>query len=75
MEERRKYQRVNVDLPAQYKFPPDPLSSFISTVVNISAEGVCFISQQQIRSGQDVELQVDLDTSEQVSFKEKDICQ
>jgi hypothetical protein len=59
--ERRKYPRIELKLNAKYKvLDYDQIFQFTKTH-NISAEGLCFESLEQLKPGVYVQLEVDLE--------------
>ncbi len=69
MPEKRIYQRFNVQLSARYKLLNSPSAPFGVTVVNVGAEGLCFLSKDLFDIGQIIELHVHLNCEGEVFFK------
>ncbi len=62
MVERRKYPRFRLKIKANYK-AVDSKETKPSKIINISAEGICFESQEKFNVGNQVELELDLEDS------------
>ena len=60
MIERRKYPRFELKLEAKYKVMSDEEIHKLGRTRNISAEGICFESEEKLDEGVHVELKVDL---------------
>ena len=60
MLERRKYPRFELKVNAKYKLMSDEEVFKLATTKNISAEGLCFESQEKLNKGSHVNLEVDL---------------
>ena len=71
MKERRKSERFEMQLPARYKIANFPDSSYRGTVVNLGAEGVCLLSNMNLKNGTEIELQISLFDTEVVTIKTK----
>ncbi len=60
MDERRRYPRFHLKINAKYRVL-DPEEVFkLGITRNISAEGICFESEEELRRGTHVSLEVDL---------------
>lgn len=59
--ERRKYPRFELKVNAKYDIVDSSELSFLNRTVNISAEGICFESDKELKSGILVYLEVSLD--------------
>ena len=66
-EEKRKYKRVDIELPALYKIAGSS-TSLKATIVNISPEGLRFLSSVEIVIGVEVDLKVQLEENNNVSL-------
>ncbi|MCA9405475.1 MAG: PilZ domain-containing protein [Candidatus Omnitrophica bacterium] len=66
-EEKRKYKRVDIELPALYRIKGSDMS-LKATIVNISPEGLQFLTQGEIDIGTEVELKVQLHEKNNVSL-------
>ncbi len=64
MEERRKYPRFELNVDARYRVMDSEEIFRLGTARNISAEGICFDSQEELKVGVYVELEVDLEDKE-----------
>lgn len=60
MEDRRKYPRFELTLDANYKIVDTEEIFKFGQTRNVSADGVCFESEEFLKSGTYVELEVDL---------------
>lgn len=69
MVEKRSYQRYNVQLKATYRVANTSRVSFDVTMMDVSAEGMSFISPDMFDVGQVLEFNVDIEADEKVSFK------
>ena len=58
--EKRKYPRIELNLVAKYKVLDDEQLSKYTKTQNISAEGVCFESDELLKPGIYVQLEVDI---------------
>src|SRR3990167_3017217 len=71
MGERRHSSRFKVHLPARYRIVDAPEAVYRTTVVNIGAEGVCFLAHQTISYDTEIELQMTLPNREKIGIKTK----
>lgn len=71
MEERRKHQRVKLELPAQCKVLAPSGISFLTKVVDIAPGGICFLVNDTIAVDTPVELIIDLGPNDQVTVNAK----
>ena len=69
MVEKRSYQRFNVELRASYRVANTSRISSEVTMMDVSAEGMSFLSADLFDIGQVLEFNVDIDAEEKVSFK------
>jgi CheY-like chemotaxis protein len=69
MSEKRTYPRFSVQLGAQYRTLRSPADPLRVTVMDISAEGMRFLSQDLFDIGQVLELHVALDSDDKMTFK------
>ncbi|MFA4991779.1 MAG: PilZ domain-containing protein [Candidatus Omnitrophota bacterium] len=60
MEERRKYPRFELNLTANYKIVDSEEVFKFGQTKNVSADGICFESEEFLKPGTYVELEVDL---------------
>ena len=60
MAEKRSYPRFELELEAKYKIMTYAEAFKLSRTKNISAEGICFESDNKLNSGIHVKLEVDL---------------
>ncbi len=67
MEERRKHQRVKLELPAQCKIDPPGGVSFSTKVVDIAPGGICFLVRDSIATNTPVELTIELGPNDTVT--------
>lgn len=61
MTEKRKHQRVDVNLAGRFKMSEASGNSFETTVINLSAEGLCFYSSVKIENDQKIEIDIQID--------------
>ncbi len=73
MEDRRKYQRISVELPARYRLAGAKASVYTSTVINLGAEGICFVAREPVAEGEEIDLKIELQKGETVSIKVKTV--
>lgn len=59
--EKRQYQRVVIELPAQCEITGPPQMSFPAKVIDIAPEGICFTTPHILKAGTNVSLIVELD--------------
>lgn len=69
MLEKRAYRRFKVQLSAIYRTLGPLKDCFHVTVMDVGAEGMCFLSDSLLDVGQEIELVVHLDVNERVSFR------
>ncbi len=66
MEEKRRVQRFNIQLPAVLMIPGLDENLAKATVLNISAIGISISSKEKLRGGQELQIKVDLPNKEKV---------
>ena len=69
MREKRKYQRVTVSLPAVCQAEDASRPAFPVQIVDIGAEGVCFVARAQFAAGQQLRLNIHLSSGNSVTIK------
>lgn len=69
MPDRRVYPRFNVRWPAQYRTLHSPGDRSRVVVMDMGAEGMCFVSRELFDVGQVIEIQIRLDEQETVVFR------
>lgn len=69
-DERRKYQRIKIELPAQCTIQGPPTISFPTSVIDIAPGGICFLTHDQIALGDQVEFEIELG-KEKIKMKAK----
>jgi hypothetical protein len=70
MKERRYYKRLLSELPAFYKIKGSG-DSDSTRVLNLSRQGLCFLSEDSIESHKEAELQIELGPAEAIKLKVK----
>jgi c-di-GMP-binding flagellar brake protein YcgR len=65
-EERRKYERVTLNISAQYRLTDSSIESFMTTVLNISQVGLCFLTGRELKAKTRVDFMVQLDDEKAV---------
>ncbi len=68
MKDRRQYQRVRIEFPAQCKIDGPAEISFSTKVYDIAPGGICFLANDTMELGTQVNLQVELDSHEKVTM-------
>lgn len=71
MEERRKHQRVKLELSARCKVHVPSEISFLTKVVDIAPGGICFLVNDTIAVDTSVELTIDLGPNDTVTLNAK----
>lgn len=66
MVEKRREKRSPIELAASYGIGDDPRPGRGAKISNISSGGFCFISDSKLRVGEEIQLAVDLDTTDEV---------
>ena len=65
--ERRTYERIPTNMPALYRLKgPAAYKFFESTVINMTPEGLCFISQHKVKPKMKGQIQVELSKKDKV---------
>lgn len=64
MNEKRIYQRSAIELAASYGIPNEPQINREAKIRNISAGGFSFMSQEKLKVGKEIRLEVDLEQGE-----------
>ncbi len=67
--DKRSYPRYDIELHGRYRPPGSVFYSFAMVMVNIAAEGLCFIAKMNLRPGSVVELEVELESRQMVLFR------
>lgn len=65
MAEKRNYKRSLIKLAASYGIGEDPGPEREAKINNISSGGFCFLSDNKLRVGEEIQLAIDLDTTEE----------
>jgi hypothetical protein len=60
-EERRRYERLTLNISAQYRITDSFIESFVTTVLNISQAGLCFLTGRELKAKTRVDFMVQLD--------------
>lgn len=60
LNESREWRRVEVNIDAQGEVLAEPGRFFLSRVININPDGMCFTVPEDLKSGQEVRLTMDL---------------
>ena len=68
-DERRQYQRVKIEFPAQCTIPGPPAVSFSTSVIDIVPGGVCFLTHDKIVLGDQVEFEIEVENKEKIKMK------
>ena len=58
--ERRKYARIEIELPVKYNMEDKPGEPKSAKTLNISAEGLCLLSDEKLEAGKKVTIDLDL---------------
>ncbi len=58
MNEKRRYPRVSIDLPATFELVGEEENVAVATTVNISEQGLCFNCREKLIKGQYVRLKI-----------------
>ena len=66
MVEKRTEKRSPIELAASYGIGDDPRPEREAKIYNMSSGGFCFISDSKLRVGEEIQLAVDLDTTDEV---------
>lgn len=65
--ERRNWPRVNINLTGRYRVMSGQELFYQTTVVNLSAQGVCFLTKQPLEPFTEVELQLNMNGHEKIT--------
>jgi Tfp pilus assembly protein PilZ len=71
MTEKRAYIRSPIELAASYGIGEDPRPDREAKINNISSGGFCFSSEIPLRVGQEINLAIELDTSDEAIISVK----
>ena len=66
MVEKRTEKRSPIELAASYGIGDDPRPEREAKISNMSSGGFCFTSDSKLRVGEEIQLAVDLDTTDEV---------
>ena len=66
MFEKRADKRSPIELAASYGIGEDPRPEREAKISNISSGGFCFVSDNKLKEGEEIQLAIDLDTIEEV---------
>ena len=69
MSDKRTYPRFSVQLGAQYRALHSPADPLRVAIMDIAAEGMRFLSEDLFDVGQILELHINLDSDEKITFK------
>ena len=66
MTEKRRYQRSPIEMAASYGIGEDSRPGREAKINNISWGGFCLFSDTKLKIGEEIELAIDLDTSDEI---------
>ena len=69
MKEKRVYKRVPLGIPAKYKVLSSEQPQLLSTMINFSPQGVCFVTDSRVEEGQEIELKMQLDKKKEIKIR------
>ena len=71
MNERRHSSRFKIDLAARYRLMASKDAVYRMTVINIGAEGVCFVAKHLVELDTEIGLQINLHGREKIFIRTK----